>query len=146
MSHDLVHSVLLIHAAATWFMVGLIWFVQLVHYPLMAKVSPPAFVDYARAHQRRTSFIVLPVMLIELVTAGLVVWASDGTDIPLWLALLGLGLLAVIWLSTFALQVPLHHHLAKGFDATACRRLVGTNWLRTAAWSARGVLALMMLP
>jgi hypothetical protein len=36
---------LLAHAAATLFMVGVIWFVQLVHYPLFAasagRVSPP---------------------------------------------------------------------------------------------------------
>ena len=30
---------LLLHAAATLFMTGLIWFVQVVHYPLFARVG-----------------------------------------------------------------------------------------------------------
>lgn len=29
--------ILVVHAAATWFMVGLIWFVQVVHYELPPK-------------------------------------------------------------------------------------------------------------
>jgi hypothetical protein len=57
----------------------------------------------------------------------------------------GICLLAVIWLSTFFAQVPLHARLAKGFDAVTHRRLVLSNWLRTAAWTGRGILALVML-
>ena len=30
---------LLLHAGATFFMCGLIWFVQIVHYPLFAQVG-----------------------------------------------------------------------------------------------------------
>jgi hypothetical protein len=30
--------------------------------------------------------------------------------------------------------------LARGFDADVHARLVGTNWIRTAAWSARALL------
>ena len=38
-----------------------------------------------------------------------------------------------------------HRLLAAGFDVPAWRLLVATNWLRTAAWSARGALALAMI-
>ena len=56
----------------------------------------------------------------------------------------GLALLAVIWLSTALVQVPLHRRLQGGFDAAAHRRLVRTNWLRTAAWTLRAALALRL--
>ncbi len=130
----------LTHAFATLFMTGLIWFVQLVHYPLMNQVDRTRFVDYEKAHQRRTTFIVAPMMLIELITALLlIVWQ------PNTLTTLGIVLLGVTWLSTALLQVPAHRRLEHGFDTAAHRRLVYTNWLRTTAWSMRSMIALALL-
>lgn len=60
---------LLAHAAATWAMVGLIWFVQVVHYPLFAAVDAAESPVYARLHQRRTTWVVGPPMLVERATA-----------------------------------------------------------------------------
>jgi len=57
----------------------------------------------------------------------------------------GLGLLVVVWASTFTIQVPLHARLSTGFDENVWRRLVNTNWVRTIAWTGRGVIALLML-
>ena len=134
---------LLAHLAATLFMVGLIWFVQIVHYPLFAKVGGETFPGYSEAHSRLTSYVVGPPMLVEAGTALLLVFLRpDG--IPLSLALAGLALVVAIWLSTALLQVPRHTALGSGFDGRAWRGLVGTNWLRTAAWSARGVVVLWM--
>lgn len=58
---------------------------------------------------------------------------------------MSLGLLVLIWASTFLLQVPKHKVLTHGFDAEAHRFLVRTNWIRTAAWSVRGVVVLWMI-
>lgn len=60
-----------------------------------------------------------------------------------WLHLAGTLVLA-IWVSTFVVQVPLHGRLVRGFEISVHRRLVRTNWLRTAVWSVRGVLALLI--
>jgi hypothetical protein len=51
----------------------------------------------------------------------------------------------VIWASTALWQVPAHRRLEHGFDPRVHGRLVSTNWVRTAAWSARGVVALALL-
>ncbi|MDP9439422.1 MAG: hypothetical protein M3P49_11875, partial [Actinomycetota bacterium] len=61
--------VLLVHVGATLFMVGLIWFVQIVHYPLFASVGRGGFAEYSRAHSRLTGLVVGPPMLIEAGTA-----------------------------------------------------------------------------
>lgn len=125
-------------------MVGLIWFVQIVHYPLFVQVGPERFVDYEVAHQRRTSYVVGPLMAVEGVTAlTLLVAAPDGIGPAL--PLFGAGLLAVIHTSTVALQVPAHAKLAGSHDASVIRRLVRTNWIRTIGWSARGGIAVAML-
>ena len=138
-------SVLLLvaQAIATWYMVGVIWMVQLIHYPLMARVGRDHFVEYERLHTAGMGFVVIPAMLVELFTA--VVWvrfASERDAIWCWC---GLGLVALIWLSTFLVQVPLHEQLSQAFDPTAHHRLVVSNWVRTVAWTVRGVMMAYML-
>ena len=59
-------------------------------------------------------------------------------------AMPGVGLAALIWLMTWAVQVPAHRRLESGFDPMACRRLVRSNWARTIAWTLRGGVALAM--
>jgi uncharacterized membrane protein len=140
--------ILIAHAGATWFMAGLIWFVQLVHYPLMGEVGDAGWRRYERLHQQRTTWIVGPAMLVEAVSAGWLVVHGMGAETPgadLMIALIGGGLLLIIWISTFALQVPAHRRLERGFDAGAHARLMRTNWIRTACWSARALLAALLL-
>jgi hypothetical protein len=135
----------LVHAGATWFMAGLIWFVQIVHYPLLEAVPADAFPAYERAHQQRTTWVVGPVMLLEASSAVLLLWLPRGKLTGTTLRWSGLALLALIWISTFALQVPLHAKLAMQFDGAVWHRLVVTNWLRTIAWTVRGVIALSIV-
>ena len=127
-------ALLAVHAAATWALVGLIWTVQLVHYPLFAQVGAEAFRSYHARHTRQITWIVAPLMAVELLTAILLV--TRGAREP-WL-LASLAPLAFNWISTWRVQIPLHDRLASGFDADVHRRLVATNWWRTAAWSIRG--------
>ena len=63
--------ILLTQVFATLFMVGLIWFVQIVHYPLYANVGREQFPEYEALHNRMTTWVVGPAMLVELVTAVL---------------------------------------------------------------------------
>ncbi len=134
---------LLVQLAATLYMLGLIWFVQAVHYPLFGMVGERQFSAYEVAHCARTNWVVGPPMLAELGSALFLVWQAPA-GVPPAAAWLGLGLLGVVWISTALLQVPRHAELTDGFDAAAHRALVSTNWLRTAAWSARGLLVLWM--
>lgn len=131
--------VFLLQIASTWFLVGLIWTIQVVHYPLFAAVGVDRFVAYEASHTRLITLVVGPVMLVEAATAGLLVVMRPDA-IPAWIAWVGLVLVGVIWLSTAVLQVPDHERLADGFDAAAHAHLVGTNWIRTIAWTLRGLL------
>jgi len=133
-----------LHLAATLFMTGVIVFVQVVHYPLMAGVGNEVYRMYQDAHMRRTTWVVLPGMGVELALAvGLVMTRLGTADAPL--AFAGLALLGLIWLSTVGIQAPLHGRLASGFDAGLHRRLVRSNWIRTATWGARVPVALALL-
>ena len=124
-------------------MVGLIWFVQIVHYPLFGKVGTEGFRAYAEAHSRLTTRVVGPPMLLEISTAILLLFVRP-ESVPTSLAWVGAALLAVVWLSTALLQVPRHTTLGSGFDVEAHRFLVVSNWTRTIAWSLRGGIVLWM--
>ena len=126
--------------AATWFMVGLIWFVQVVHYPLFAAVpAGEPFAAYHRQHVRRTTWVVAPVMFVELITSAALLLARPAF-VSAWVGWAGLALLAIAWLSTALLQVPRHNELARCYADVSHGALCRTNWLRTAAWTARGAL------
>jgi len=138
------HIILLANAVATVFMTGLIWFVQVVHYPLFARVGNDVFPAYSQAHQTLTTLVVGPPMLVEALTAALLVIARPaGTSAAL--AWMGLGLVIVIWISTAALQVPAHGRLVQGFDADTNALLVSSNWIRTVCWTARAVIVGVLL-
>ena len=136
--------VLLLQAVASGAMCGIIWFVQVVHYPLFAR-GPRDERAHALENQRRTGRVVIPFMLVEGAAAVLLAW-SPPPGVPRWLALAGLGLVGLVWLSTLAVQMPLHARLAReGCTVGLVDALVRANWLRTAAWSARAGLAAWML-
>ena len=136
-SDPLIAGLLMSHMSSTLVMAGIIWFVQIVHYPLFAQAGPSAFPDYEHAHAARTSWVVVPPMVIELGTAVALVALAPSVSLT---AVAGLVLLTIIWVSTFTLQVPCHARLAKGFSPDVHRRLVSTNWIRTVAWTARAAL------
>lgn len=138
--------ILTAHLISTWFMVGLIWFVQVVHYPLFHDVAGADRAAYAREHARRTTWVVAPVMIIEALTA---LWLAVEPPPHLrdsWLTEAGAALVIGVWLSTMFVQVPLHRRLAAGAGRDAVTRLVHTNWVRTLAWTARGIIAAALLP
>ena len=135
-----MEPVLVAHAAVTWVLVGLIWTVQLVHYPLFRHVDEGGWQVFHERHAARITWLVGPLMPLEVILAGLLLARA-----PSPLTWLGAALVGVVWLSTALLQVPLHHRLADGFDAVAHRRLVRSNWIRTVAWTLRGALAAWLL-
>lgn len=124
-------------------MLGVIWFVQVVHYPLFAKTGRSEFGAYEQQHTALTAWVVAPPMLLELATAVLLFWLKP-TGVSTGQLSIGLALLVVIWLSTALIQVPCHNRLSQSFDAAVHRRLVVSNWIRTIAWSLRALLVLWM--
>ena len=90
---------------------------------------------------RRITWVVAPLMLVELATAILLVVLAP-LDV---LAIIGLALVILIWTSTTCIQIPCHHRLASGFDPKAHAWLMKSNWIRTIAWTARTAICVAML-
>jgi hypothetical protein len=139
-----VLALAVLHTVSTLMMTGLIWFVQLVHYPLFAYVGDQEFNRFEKQHVRRTTWIVAPLMIIEAATAiglALLSWSRPCW----WWTILGTILIVIIWGSTAFLQVPCHKALDERLDPFVVKRLIRTNWIRTIAWTVRSVLAIVIL-
>ena len=126
----------LIQLVLTWVMVGILWFTQLVHYPLYVKIKE-GFVDYERSHVKRTAFLIGPIMLAEAVTA---VWLISLVPEGVLFRLAGANLivLILIWLSTFLFQTVQHQKLSIRFSKRILAGLITSNWIRTLLWTVKG--------
>ena len=118
-------------------MIGFIWLVQIVNYPLFTFVDKRDYVSFQKAHMLRIGMLVIPVMIIELITGILLVYlSSDYFNISIWNAVL----LAIIWIVTFGVFTFIHGSLRRGYDGILIQKLVLLNWIRTGLWSFRSVL------
>ncbi len=123
-------------------LIGLIWTVQIVIYPQMGAMSEAGFTSWHRSYTRRMGWLVGPLMGGELALA--VIWLM--VDSSRLLAWLGFSLIGVNWLSTIFIQIPIHLSLAEKWRGKSVQKLVFSNWIRTMAWSLRGVVLLVALP
>lgn len=135
---------LIIHAAATWFMVGLIWTIQSVHYPLFARVGGADLIAYENEHATRMLRLLAVPAGLEISTGAVLVWIRPA-GVGLWLVLVSGVLLVAIWTITAFVQVPLHRRLGDQPDGSVVQLLVRSNWLRTGLWTVRGMLVGAML-
>ena len=139
--------VLLVALGSTWAMTGLIWVIQLVHYPIFDSIEQgddhSGWVQFTKRHTTTISFVVGPLMLAEGIT-GIWLVTSPPADTSRLLPLIALGLMGVAYGVTAFVSAPLHGQMSERFDARLHARLLSTNWIRTAAWSARaGVLSML---
>jgi len=124
-----------IHFLSTSLMVGIIWVIQLLHYPTFHFIKESDYVEFQHFHMQRISFIVVPVMIIELLSGFMLVYYIRSN-----LLILCLIILLVIWLITFVFFTKLHQSLLGGYDKIIVDKLVQINWSRTILWSLRLII------
>ena len=128
---------LILHLIATSVMVGVIWVIQLVHYPSFHFVELKQYTTFQRFHMARISYVVIPAMLTELFTLFLIVISMDQIDT---FVLASAVLLIFIWLMTAVFFSGVHQKLTLGYDQTVVDKLVKLNWGRTLLWTLRLLL------
>jgi len=120
-------------------MAGLIWTIQILHYPFFHHLEKESFVKHMKVHRTRISFIVIPIMLIELFTGLYLCLYTAYNSVLFWV---GFFMILLIWLSTFLLQMPRHNQILHQYQPTAVESLISTNWIRTILWTLRVFLLL----
>lgn len=136
----LVHNLLLLQLVATAMMTGVIWLIQRVQYPIFLGLQTDQFSKWHELHSSRITWVVAPLMILELATSGALVFLNESYFlIHVFIFILTL----VIWLITFFISVPLHEKLSQnGFDSSVIYSLIRTNWSRTLTYSLKLLLVI----
>lgn len=122
-------AILLANLAATVFLTGLAWFLQIVHLPLLLQTSPSSFPEYIRRQRRRNTMVMVVPMTVELLATA---W--------MWRVYAATALEIVILVTTFGFYMPSHIRLTRGYDEAGIRRLIALNWIRTLSWTGRAAI------
>lgn len=118
-------------------MTGLIWLIQLVHYPSFKKIDPKKFQEFHSFHSKKITPLVFPLMSIELLFSVYFSWLTRDS---FWLVQFLLVLL--IWGATIFVSVPIHNKLSE-YNESKIDQLVTTNWIRTILWSLKSLLVII---
>lgn len=136
---------LLVALVATLFSVGVIWFMQVLEYPLFAYVGEEAFPSFHTQHNRRLPGVVFLPMLVAFASTVMLLFGRPA-GVPGWLAWLCVVLMAVVIVLSFTLLIPRHMRLTReGYSLEIIQELVRLNWIRTAAWTLHALVLMSML-
>jgi hypothetical protein len=135
---------LLLWAALVFWVLGQIWLVQTVVYPLFVRVGEVDYVRYHRFYSRR---IPLPVIVPGFACFLLpVVLAFYGPDVPAWMSAVNIAAGIAGLLVTVLLEIPRHARLEKtGKNERVIAELIRYNWPRTLSISVQSAISILML-
>ena len=119
--------------ATSWALFGLIWTVQLVHYPTFRYV--PDFTDFHPHHTSSISLIVAPLMVAELLISAWLAYRQQFS----WQWVVPLLLVLTIWGITFLRAIPLHEALGRLREEATIEALISVNWPRTILWTIKAI-------
>ena len=109
----------------------LIWMIQLIIYPSFLYYKKENLVVWHRKYTPLISHIVGPLMLLQLAIAIYQITYEIN-----FFNILSLGIISLVWISTFLQFVPIHNIISKGLaNKEMLVSLVKKNWTRTLLWS-----------
>jgi hypothetical protein len=142
---DFSHWLLLVWTVVILYVLGEIWFGQIVVYPLFAKVGEAEYIAYHKFYSSRIPLpVILPGFASFLIPIGLVFFGP--ASVPLWMYLANVVCGLIGLLVTVALEIPRHAKLEEGGKQGAViRELILYNWPRTFSITGSAFLTILML-
>ena len=135
-------DLIIAHFTSTSIMVGVIWVIQLVHYPSFKYVKDSDYIIFQKYHMSNISYIVFPSMFTELITSLLIFFSGEKS----FLFMLSMICLSLIWVITGVLFTKFHSTLQKGKDLKMIEKMIKANWIRTLLWTMRLIMILFVIP
>jgi hypothetical protein len=129
-------KIIILTLFCSFFMTGVIWLIQLLHYPAFLLIEETQFLKFHQQHTNIMTMLVGPVMIVELSCS---IYLAKNLD-RFWIMQFLIVLL--LWGLTFFVSVPLHNQLALGKNDVIINQLIMTNWPRTILWSLKSILIL----
>jgi hypothetical protein len=126
------------------FMVGLIWLIQLVSYPLFSYVNVRDFQKYHSLHVKKITPLVALAMIFEAGIALILLIFIP--EISVGLLVINTSLVCLIWVSTAFIQIPYHQRLEFSKNQILyTEKLIKTNWIRTILWTFKLIISIWVL-
>ena len=131
--------------ALCFYVVGATFVEGFVNYRTWPLIGAAEFKAYHRAVGPRViAFVVVPIALLVVVTAGLLWWRPQ--TIPAWSVWVSLGFDVFAIAISLAFQIPIQRELDRnGFSLPLLRRLVAIEWFRKGPHIANSLLFLWMM-
>lgn len=136
----MVEIILLVQLVVCCYLSGLVLLVQMSHYPSFHFVAEEEWKSFHSHHSKSISFIVIPLMLLELGLSLTSIWFMS--NIYTWIAFV---FVVIIWLNTFLQAVPIHGRLSSKKESSLIKKLVQVNIIRTIFWVMRSLLLAWMV-
>tara|TARA_B100000902_G_scaffold393392_1_gene447535 strand:+ start:1167 stop:1586 length:420 start_codon:yes stop_codon:yes gene_type:complete len=132
-------DVILLNLFISSFMFGVIIVTQIVNYPLLLDFFKSDLKILHKSYVNKISIIVIPFMLLELFVALYLVYNE------IYLSYTNLGLLIIIYLSTFFIQVPIHDKIKYNANKILLKKLILSNWIRTFSWLLKSIISVIII-
>ena len=140
---DTLFLILLLQVLTTWTLLGILWFMQLVHYPLFKRIKEN-FVKYEKEHLKRTAAFLVPLLVIDFALNVMLVISLEKGPYT-FLISFALAMNIITWLSAFFFQIEQHQTLSTHFSKSIVHKLVKTNWVSTIAWTIKSALVCALI-
>ena len=137
---DIVQLAIWVFFISGLLMTGIIWLIQLVHYPMFHRLEKTDYAEHMKFHGQTISYLVAPIMVVELISGFIMQVRGDDYDYSWEFRILLLVLVLIIWMSTFYVQIPAHQKLKRGYNKSIVNKLIRTNWLRTGLWTLKSII------
>jgi hypothetical protein len=136
--------VLVFWAALVFWVLGQIWLVQVVVYPLFAQVGEADYIRYHRFYSQRIPLpVIIPGFASFLLPFPLFLW---GPAVPAWLGAANIAAGLVGLLVTVLCEIPRHAQLVRcGKNAATITALIRYNWPRTLSISVQACITVLMV-
>lgn len=136
--------ILLFWAVLSFWELGQIWLIQIVVYPLFAKVGAADYVAYHRFYASRIRLpVIAPGFAGFLLPVALAVF---GPAVPVWMSAANIAAGIAGLLVTVLLEIPRHGKLERGGkNDVIIDEIIRYNWPRTASITAQSVVTFLML-
>ncbi|GAA3170759.1 MULTISPECIES: hypothetical protein [Streptomyces] len=131
-------ALLLVHFVAVLYTTGFVWTLQLMDYPMVARLKGAASAAYMDQHNHMFWRVLAPGLFTAGLT-GLVMLIVRPAVVPLAVVVAFLVLMAAIMVLSGAVATPDRNALAQHFDTATHAHLLKVSWIRTLAftgWSA----------
>ena len=124
-------AIFLGYVALSGYNAGVLWAMQLMHYPLYSLIGEAEFERYIVANNRAAIAAAIVPAVASIIGAALLCWRRPAA-VPLAAAALALVLALGVLASSLLWQAGIHAELARhGKSLALIERLVATNWVRT---------------